>query len=47
MKPSDFWASSEEDKLYMTAYMLSNYEIKAVEEFSAEKESKRRTTSGR
>jgi hypothetical protein len=38
LRPSEFWESSDEDKLYMTAYMLSKYEIKAVEDLILQKE---------
>jgi hypothetical protein len=37
LKPSEFWAASTEDKLYMTAYMLSTYEMRAVENYEMEK----------
>jgi len=37
MRPSEFLASSVEDKLYMTAYMQTYYEMRAVEDYELEK----------
>jgi len=48
LKPSEFWESSIEDKIYMTAKMLAHYEIRAVEEYEMQKEIEReRNRSGR
>lgn len=34
IKPSEYFNASTEDKLYMTAYALSKYEMQAVEEYA-------------
>jgi hypothetical protein len=45
-KPSELGiCAPDEDVYYMTAYMLSFYDIKAVEEFQMEKEIERRNSS--
>jgi hypothetical protein len=41
MKPSAFWASSIEDRIYMKSYMQIHFEIKAVEDFELEKKIER------
>lgn len=33
LKPSEFWSSSDEDKAYMKAFMLSSHQIEAVEAY--------------
>ena len=37
LKPSQFWASSPEDKIYMVAFTQTHFEIKAVEDYETEK----------
>lgn len=41
LKPSQFWESSQEDKIYMTAFTQTHYEIKAVEDRETEENIKR------
>jgi len=38
LKPSEFWAASTEDKIYMTAYTQTHFEIRAVEDLELEKQ---------
>ena len=37
LKPSEFWASSLEDKIYMTAFTQTSFEIRAVEDLETER----------
>jgi len=41
LKPSEFWASSVEDKAYMTAFMEAKNKIEAVESFELDQEYKK------
>ena len=38
LKPSEYWASSDPDKIYMTAYSQAVSEIRAVEDRETEKQ---------
>jgi hypothetical protein len=39
--PSEFWAASLEDRIYMTAYFQTHHEIKAIEDHEIEKQIER------
>jgi len=47
LRPSEFWASSAEDKIYMTAYTQTHFEIKAVEDRETEKQIARANRKGK